>query len=341
MMIAPLLIATIEGARLLWRFKVMHVMLPIWLLGLRLHDQRGMVDLTDRRLVQRVGATQPAPRLHARGLEARARRRRPSQRPTRCCRTCRTASRSTTGPTRGALLLGQRRRLPPAGPVDHPLHRLGPDPGRRRPEGAWSPASLRPMARIRSFSNDDDVLVAKRKPGAWSPAPASGHVGQRASSAGVSVGGCLGRRMSRSADVRVSGCPSAAPSNRQQVLAERRVRHQSLHHLADRHHHPIEHPRRHRAERLSVRGRGTSASTARRRPPRGSAARRSRSRHRRSPREPALVVAAMVTGLVVEAAVQHATSPARTRRATRRAPRGRTPSRISAASSRMCSSTLM
>jgi uncharacterized membrane protein len=33
MMIAPLLIATIEGARVLWRFKVMHVILPIWLLG--------------------------------------------------------------------------------------------------------------------------------------------------------------------------------------------------------------------------------------------------------------------------------------------------------------------
>ena len=33
MMIAPLLIAAIEGARVLWRFKVVHVILPIWLLG--------------------------------------------------------------------------------------------------------------------------------------------------------------------------------------------------------------------------------------------------------------------------------------------------------------------
>ena len=33
MMIAPLLIAAIEGGRALWRFKVMHVLLPIWLLG--------------------------------------------------------------------------------------------------------------------------------------------------------------------------------------------------------------------------------------------------------------------------------------------------------------------
>ena len=33
MMIAPLMIAAIEGAWLLWRFKVMHVILPIWLLG--------------------------------------------------------------------------------------------------------------------------------------------------------------------------------------------------------------------------------------------------------------------------------------------------------------------
>ncbi len=33
MMIAPLLIAAIEGGRVLWRFKVMHVLLPIWLLG--------------------------------------------------------------------------------------------------------------------------------------------------------------------------------------------------------------------------------------------------------------------------------------------------------------------
>jgi uncharacterized membrane protein len=33
MMIAPLLISAIEGARLLWRFKVMHVILPVWLLG--------------------------------------------------------------------------------------------------------------------------------------------------------------------------------------------------------------------------------------------------------------------------------------------------------------------
>jgi uncharacterized membrane protein len=33
MMIAPLLIAAIEGGRVLWRFKVMHVLLPIWLVG--------------------------------------------------------------------------------------------------------------------------------------------------------------------------------------------------------------------------------------------------------------------------------------------------------------------
>ncbi len=33
MMIAPLLIAAIEGGRVLWRFKVMHVVLPIWMLG--------------------------------------------------------------------------------------------------------------------------------------------------------------------------------------------------------------------------------------------------------------------------------------------------------------------
>ena len=33
MMIAPLMIAAIEGGRLLWRFKVMHVILPIWMLG--------------------------------------------------------------------------------------------------------------------------------------------------------------------------------------------------------------------------------------------------------------------------------------------------------------------
>ena len=33
MMIAPFLIASIEGARVLWRFKVMHVILPVWLLG--------------------------------------------------------------------------------------------------------------------------------------------------------------------------------------------------------------------------------------------------------------------------------------------------------------------
>jgi uncharacterized membrane protein len=33
MMIAPLMIATIEGAKVLWRFKVMHVLLPIWLLS--------------------------------------------------------------------------------------------------------------------------------------------------------------------------------------------------------------------------------------------------------------------------------------------------------------------
>ncbi len=33
MMIAPLLIAAIEGGRALWRFKVMHVLLPIWMLG--------------------------------------------------------------------------------------------------------------------------------------------------------------------------------------------------------------------------------------------------------------------------------------------------------------------
>jgi hypothetical protein len=32
-MIAPLMIAAIEGARVLWRVKVMHVLLPIWLLG--------------------------------------------------------------------------------------------------------------------------------------------------------------------------------------------------------------------------------------------------------------------------------------------------------------------
>jgi uncharacterized membrane protein len=33
MMIAPLMIAAIEGGRVLWRFKIMHVVLPIWLLG--------------------------------------------------------------------------------------------------------------------------------------------------------------------------------------------------------------------------------------------------------------------------------------------------------------------
>jgi uncharacterized membrane protein len=33
MMIAPLVIAAIEGGRVLWRFKVVHVLLPIWLLG--------------------------------------------------------------------------------------------------------------------------------------------------------------------------------------------------------------------------------------------------------------------------------------------------------------------
>ena len=33
MMIAPLLIAAIEGARVLFRFKVMRMLLPIWLLG--------------------------------------------------------------------------------------------------------------------------------------------------------------------------------------------------------------------------------------------------------------------------------------------------------------------
>ena len=33
MMIAPLIIAAIEGARVLWRFKVMRTVLPIWLLG--------------------------------------------------------------------------------------------------------------------------------------------------------------------------------------------------------------------------------------------------------------------------------------------------------------------
>jgi uncharacterized membrane protein len=33
MMIAPLIIAAIEGARVLWRFKVMRAVLPIWLLG--------------------------------------------------------------------------------------------------------------------------------------------------------------------------------------------------------------------------------------------------------------------------------------------------------------------
>jgi uncharacterized membrane protein len=33
MMIAPLMIAAIEGGRVLWRFKIVHVVLPIWLLG--------------------------------------------------------------------------------------------------------------------------------------------------------------------------------------------------------------------------------------------------------------------------------------------------------------------
>jgi uncharacterized membrane protein len=33
MMIAPLVIAAIEGGRVLWRFKVMHIILPIWLVG--------------------------------------------------------------------------------------------------------------------------------------------------------------------------------------------------------------------------------------------------------------------------------------------------------------------
>jgi uncharacterized membrane protein len=33
MMIAPIVIAAIEGGRVLWRFKVMHVVLPLWLVG--------------------------------------------------------------------------------------------------------------------------------------------------------------------------------------------------------------------------------------------------------------------------------------------------------------------
>ena len=163
MMIAPLLIAAIEGARVLWRFKVMHVILPIWLLGLRVHDQRCLVAVADRRRVQRVGATEPTARRDARGVEAGARQGFRLGDIHACCRICRTARRSTTGPTHGCLRTGATT-MATGCPIRRPSttsSSISNRSAKRRRH--WSPGSIAPGGPYQVLFNVDDVLVAKRK----------------------------------------------------------------------------------------------------------------------------------------------------------------------------------
>ena len=122
-MIAPLLIAAIEGARVLWRFKILHVILPIWLLGCAY-----MTNV----------AWSPSPIGDVYNVWARPNPRHDAMRealklvPAKASVSAtytllphlshRDADLRLAQPV-GALVLGQRRRLPVAGSVDHRLHR--------------------------------------------------------------------------------------------------------------------------------------------------------------------------------------------------------------------------
>ena len=96
----------------------------------------------------------------------------------------------------------------------------------------------------------------------------------------------------------------AAASDRQQVLAEGRVRHQPLHQFADGYDHAVEHPRRHRAERLPVEN--AIHQPVRQNPGDFDVAQVDdlESGVGNDLPQPSLVVATMVTRLVVEAAVE-------------------------------------
>ena len=160
MMIAPLMIAAIEGAWVLWRFKIMHVILPHLVAGLRIRHQRRVVAVADRRFVQRVGPTPATPRVDARGAEAGARHRLGSGDVHVAAAPVAPRRRSTTGRTRGCRRTGatttatgcRTRR-----PFNTSSSTCSRSARRRSP---WSPVSSRPTAPTRSCST---------KTTCWSP----------------------------------------------------------------------------------------------------------------------------------------------------------------------------
>ena len=126
MMIAPLMIAAIEGAPAAVAVQG-HARDPADLAArVCVHDQRRLVAVADRRLVQRVGATDAAPRCDARGVEAGARRRVGHGHVHVAAAPLAPRADLRLAEPVGAVVLGQRRRVPVAGSVDDRLHRPRP-----------------------------------------------------------------------------------------------------------------------------------------------------------------------------------------------------------------------
>jgi hypothetical protein len=124
MMIAPLMIAAIEGGRLLWRFKVMHVLLPIWLLGCAYMTN---VAWSPSPIGDRYNVwARPNPRHDAMREAVKLV---PDDASVAATYTLAAAPVAPRADLRlaepvGPVVLGQRRRLPVARSVDHRLHRL-------------------------------------------------------------------------------------------------------------------------------------------------------------------------------------------------------------------------
>ena len=161
-MIAPITIAAIEGGRWLWgRFRVVRVGLIPWLLVWAYVDERGVVAVADRhRLRPGVGAREPAAGVaRGRGRECAGRRfghrdvrAAPAPVPPR-------ADLQLAEPVRH-VVLGQRRRLPPAGPSNDRVRRRRPTAGRATEQQLL--ADLIDGDPYEILFDQEDVVVARR-----------------------------------------------------------------------------------------------------------------------------------------------------------------------------------
>ena len=250
MMIAPLMIAAIEGAWLLWRFKVMHVILPIWMLGCAYMTNVAWSPSPIGDSYNVWARAVAAPRIDARGVEAGARRRVGRGDVHLAAAPLAPRADLRLAEPVGAVVLGQRRRVPVAGSVDHRIRRARPAHRWVRRRSRWWPSFIAP-------DGPYQVLFDTRR-------RAGRQTQDRADSA------AYWRYRRRAMANRFLPNGGLGTSRCTVLLTGTTIRSKTPDDIA--------------AERLPVRAPGTSASTAARRRPRGSAARRSRSRRRRSHR---------------------------------------------------------